>query len=156
MTDPEVGRRTFEAVLQGSVAESKHDRVLRGVEVLFPERTEGGYLLGLVTGNVEAAAHIKLHRAQPNRFFSFGGYGSDSADRGEVTRIALGRATLVYGRALAPEQAIVVGDTRNDIENVHASGVQCVAAASHHFNVEQLCEAGADNVIGSLEEALPL
>jgi phosphoglycolate phosphatase len=43
---------------------------------------EEGYLLGLVTGNVEAAAHIKLHRARLNRYFSFGGYGSDSTDRG--------------------------------------------------------------------------
>jgi phosphoglycolate phosphatase-like HAD superfamily hydrolase len=50
----------------------------------------------------------------------------------------------------------VVGDTRNDIKGGHASGIQCVALARHHFNVEQLCEAGADNVIGSLEEALPL
>jgi phosphoglycolate phosphatase len=176
MTDPEVGRQTFEAVLhrpsereefarllkrrlyylQGTVAESKHYRVLPGVEQLLPKLIEGGYLLGLVTGNVEAAAHIKLHRAQLNRFFSFGGYGSDSADRGEVTRIALGRATLVYGAALAPEQAIVVGDTPNDIEGAHAAGIQCVAVASHRFSVEQLREAGADYAIGSLEEALPL
>jgi phosphoglycolate phosphatase-like HAD superfamily hydrolase len=174
VTDPEVGRRTFEAVLhrrpnaksshgcsngsiylQGAVAESKHDRVLRGVEVLFSKRTEGGYLVGLVTGKVKAAAHIKLHRAQLNRFFSFGGYGSNSADTGEVTRIALRRATLVYGEAVAPEQAIVVGDTRNDIEGAHPAGIPCVAVASHYFNVEQLREAGADYA-SSLEEALPL
>ena len=56
----------------------------------------------------------------------------------------------------APEQAIVVGDTPNDIDGAHAAGIQCVAVACHHFNVEQLCEAGADYAIGSLEEALPL
>jgi phosphoglycolate phosphatase len=172
VTDPEVGRR-FEAVLhrrpnaksshrcsngsiplQGAV-ESKHDRVLRGVEVLVSKRTEGGYLVGLVTGKVKAAAHIKLHRAQLNRFFSFGGYGSNSAATGEVTRVALGRATLVYGEAVAPEQAIVIGDTRNDIEGAHPAGIPCVAVASHYFNVEQLREAGADYA-SSLEEALPL
>jgi hypothetical protein len=37
-----------------------------------------------------------------------------------------------------------------------ASGIKCVAVASHRFNAEQRCEAGADNVIGSLEEALRL
>jgi phosphoglycolate phosphatase len=74
----------------------------------------------------------------------------------QVTRIAPGGATLVYGEALAPEQAIVVGYTPNDIDDAHAAGIQCVAVASHHFNVEQLCEAGADYAIGSLEEALPL
>jgi phosphoglycolate phosphatase len=50
----------------------------------------------------------------------------------------------------------VVGYTPNDIDGAHAAGIQCVAVASHHFNVEQLCEAGADYAIGSLEEALPL
>ena len=61
----------------------------------------------------------------------------------------------VWSMAPAPEQAIVVG-YGNDIEGAHASGIRCVAVASHHFNVEQLREAGADYAIGSLEEALPL
>ena len=49
-------------------------------------------MLGLTTGNVEEAAHIKLARADLNRFFSFGGYGSDSPDRTELTKKALERA----------------------------------------------------------------
>ncbi|MGI8492084.1 MAG: HAD family hydrolase, partial [Acidimicrobiales bacterium] len=107
MTDPEVGRQTFVAVLHRepsraefakllerrlhylyqAVADSTGYRVLDGVEELLPQLLEDGYLLGIVTGNVEAAAHIKLHRARLNRFFSFGGYGSDATDRGELTKI---------------------------------------------------------------------
>ena len=106
MTDPDVGHRTFTAVLgreptraelakvmerrtehlYETVAGSDEYPVLDGVEELLPRMLDRGYLLGLVTGNVEAAAHIKLHRARLNRFFSFGGYGSDSTDRGELTR----------------------------------------------------------------------
>src|SRR5215813_2708016 len=117
MTDPEVGRRTFEAVLQReperkeftklmerrlhflhqTVEESEGYQVLAGVEEMLPRLIDGGYRVGLVTGNTEAAAHIKLHRANLNRFFSFGGYGSDSTERPEVTRIALKRAQLVFG-----------------------------------------------------------
>ena len=130
--------------------------MLTGVDELLPKLIEDGYLLGLVTGNLEAAAHIKLHRAQLNRFFSFGGYGSDSTDRGELTRIALQRAELVYGEPLMPEQAIVIGDTPHDVQGAHAAGMKCVGVGSHHFNVEQLREAGADYAIASLEEALPL
>ncbi len=176
MTDPDVGRRTFRAVLHRAperkeftrllerrlhylhqtVAESEDYRVLAGVEELLPKLIEDGYLLGLVTGNVEAAAHIKLHRAALNRFFSFGGYGSDSSDRGELTRIALTRATLVYGEPVAPEQAIVVGDTPHDVQGAHAAGIKCVGVGSHHFNVEQLRDAGADYAIATLEEGLPL
>jgi phosphoglycolate phosphatase-like HAD superfamily hydrolase len=122
----------------------------------LPKLIDDGYLLGLVTGNLEAVAHIKLHRAQLNRFFSFGGYGSDSTDRGELTRIALNRATLVYGEPVTPEQAIVVGDTPHDVDGAHAAGMACVGVGSHNFDVDQLRAADADYVIVSLTEPLPL
>jgi phosphoglycolate phosphatase len=175
MTDPEVGRKTFEAVLHRkperkeftrllerrlhylhqTVADSADYHVLPGVEQLLPRLIEDGHLLGLVTGNVEAAAHVKLHRAALNRFFSFGGYGSDSTDRGELTRIALKRASLVYGEKLTPEQAITVGDTPHDVEGAHAAGLACLGVGSHHFTAEQLHDAGADYAVSSLEEQLP-
>jgi phosphoglycolate phosphatase len=176
MTDPEVGRKTFESVmhrkperreftrllerrqhyLHQTVEESEGYRVLAGVEELLPRLIDEGYLLGLVTGNVEGAAHVKLHRARLNRFFSFGGYGSDADDRGELTRTALRRATLVYGEDVEPEQALTVGDTPLDVQGAHAAGIQCVGVASHHHTVDQLREAGADYVLASLEEELPL
>ena len=175
MTDPAVGRATFEAVLEreperGEVAKLLERRlhylhetvegsdgyqVLPGVEALLPELIEQGYLLGLVTGNVEAAAHVKLHRARLNRFFSFGGYGSDSPDRAELTRIALRRASLVYGEEVLPRQAVVVGDTPHDVQAAHAAGLACVGVGSHHFSADQLREAGADWAIASLEQGLP-
>ena len=128
MTDPEVGRQTFESVsgspnsVTGKAAPSDGYRVLPGVVELLPRLIGDGYLLGIVTGNVEAAAHIKLHRAGLNRFFSFGGYGSDSDDRAEITRIALRRAALVYGADLDAKQAIVVGDTPRDVDGAHGQG----------------------------------
>jgi phosphoglycolate phosphatase len=175
MTDPAVGRKTFEAVmhrdperreftrllerrlhyLHQTVEESEGYRVLAGIEELLPRLIDEGYLLGLVTGNVEAAAHIKLHRAVLNRFFSFGGYGSDADDRGELTRIALKRATFVFGETVAPEQALAVGDTPLDVVGAHAAGIECVGVGSHHYTVEQLRQGGADSVISSLEEGLP-
>jgi phosphoglycolate phosphatase-like HAD superfamily hydrolase len=175
MTDPEVGRKTFEAVLHRkperkeftrvlerrlhylhqAVADSPDYRVLDGVEELLPRLIEEGHLLGLVTGNVEAAAHVKLHRAALNRFFSFGGYGSDSTDRGELTRVALKRASLVYGEELAPEQAITVGDTPHDVEGAHAAGLACLGVGSLHFTAAQLHDAGADYAVSSLAEKLP-
>jgi phosphoglycolate phosphatase len=172
----ECGRRAFEAVLDRkpegheftrllerrlhylyrTVAESRDYRVLAGVEQLLPQLIDRGYLLGLVTGNLEAAAHIKLHRGRLNRFFSFGGYGSDSADRGELTRTALRRAGLVYGEPVAPGQSVVVGDTPHDVQGAHAAGIACVGVASHLFTAGQLRAAGADYVITSLTGGLPL
>jgi phosphoglycolate phosphatase len=175
MTDPDVGRMTFEAVLgrtperkeftrllerrlhylHEAVAESPGYRILPGAEQLLLRLIADGHLLGLVTGNLEAAAHIKLHRARLNRFFSFGGYGSDASDRGELTRIALKRAAFVLGEPISADQAITVGDTPLDVAGAHAAGIACVGVASHHFTIDQLREAGADYAIASLEEGLP-
>jgi len=175
MTDPAVGRRTFEAVLNRkperreftrlmerrnfylhqTVQESKGYEVLPGVNELLPKLIDGGYMLGIVTGNVEAAAHVKLHRANLNRFFSFGGYGSDSDERGEVTRIALERASQVYGEKVERDQAFSVGDTPLDVTGAHAAGIECVGVGSHHYTADQRREAGADYAITSLEEELP-
>ena len=176
MTDPEVGRRTFVAVigrepssrelarvlarrlrhLPQAVAESAGYRVLDGVEELLPRLCDEGYLLGLTTGGVEAAAHIKLERAGINRWFSFGGYGSDSADRAELTRCAIKRGGTVLGTKLDPRRALVVGDTPLDVDAGHAAGAPVVGVASGHFSKDELRDAGADHVLGSLEEELPL
>ncbi len=176
MTDPDVGRQTFVAVLHRqptrtefakllerrlhylyqTVADSPGYRVLDGVEDLLPALLDQGYLLGIVTGNLEASAHIKLHRAKLNRYFSFGGYGSDSTDRGELTRIALHRAALVSGEPVSPAQCLAVGDTPHDAEGAHAAGIACVGVASHNFSAEQLKAGGADYVIASLKDGLPL
>ena len=176
MTDPDVGNKTFEAVLKRkpeddefekllerrqhflhqTVAESKGYRVLPGVEKLLPRLLADGYLLGLVTGNTEPAAHIKLHRAQLNRFFSFGGYGSDSTDRSELTRVAHERASLTYGAKVAAGEIIVVGDTPHDVESAHAAGLECIGVGSHKFKVDELRKAGADYAVASLADVLPI
>jgi phosphoglycolate phosphatase len=83
---------------------------------------EAGVLVGITSGAVEAATHIKLAGAHLNQYFSFGGFGSDSKDRGELTRIAIGRASVVLGAALDPAHVCVLGDTRMVIAAAHAAG----------------------------------
>jgi len=176
MTDPEVGRVTFERVigrepserelarllsrrstlLPGAVAEAKGYRVMPGVPELLPRLCADGYLLGLTTGGVETAAHIKLERAHLNRYFHFGGYGSDSPDRVQLTRRALERASTILGRRLSHDEVLVVGDTPSDIAAAHGADVVGVGVATGHFSKDQLSEAGADYVLGTLEEELPL
>ena len=176
MTDPEVGAMSFEAVLgrkpdseelahlldrhvnylSQTVNESARYRVMDGAEPLLTDLIERGYMLGLVSGNSKRGAHIKLNRANLNRFFSFGGYGSDSADRAELTRAAIVRAEIAFGGHIALEQYLAVGDTSRDVTAAHAVGIKCVGVATSKFSTDDLLKAGADFVIGSLKEGLPI
>ncbi len=143
------------AYLPKAVAESAGYRVLDGVEELLPRLCADGYLLGLTTGGVEAAAHIKLARAALNHYFCFGGYGSDSTDRAELTRRAIERGGAILGGTLDPRLVLVVGDTPKDIDAAIAVGAISVGVASGHYSEDELAAAGADHVLGSLREPLP-
>jgi phosphoglycolate phosphatase-like HAD superfamily hydrolase len=176
MTDPEIVRIVFrEAIgressaeerakaigcylkhLPDTVAESGGYRVMPGVEQLLDALIENGVLLGLVTGNIEAAAHIKLARAQLNRFFSYGGYGSDSPDRTEVTKAALARAKLVSGNSLDPAACIAVGDTPRDVKAGHGAGIRVVGVATGSYGVDELKQAGADWFMETVGDNFPV
>jgi len=175
MTDPEIVKIIFREVigsegtreerakavgcylkhLPDTVAESGGYEVMPGIEELLSRLIERGVLLGLVTGNVEAAAHIKLFRGRLNRFFSFGGYGSDSPDRTEVTKAALRRAELVSGGTLAGDAGISVGDTPRDVTAGHGAGIRVVGVATGSYSVKELSAAGADWALESVEKEFP-
>jgi phosphoglycolate phosphatase len=175
MTDPEVGRITFRGVmgreptpdelarlmheyllvLPDEVANSPGYHMLPGVRELLVRLVEAGVLVGITSGAVEAATHIKLARAGLNQFFSFGGFGSDSNDRGELTRIAIQRAGVVRGAQLDPARVCVVGDTPLDITAAHAAGAVGIGVATGKYTLDQLADAGADHVLRDLAEPFP-
>ena len=175
MTDPEVGFKTFKAVigrdptpreltrvmatrlkfLPEAVANSPGYKVLDGVEELLPELADAGYLLGLTTGGTDSAAHIKLAHANLARWFPVGGYGSDSQDRTELTKVAIKRCGNLLGMELDPRRVLVVGDTPLDIKAAHGACAIGVGVASGHFSEDELEAAGGDYVLSSLREPLP-
>jgi len=69
--------------LRGEVERSPY-KVMPGVGAALDLLDERGHVLGLATGNVARGAEIKLTRGDLWRRFGFGGYGSDSADRGRL------------------------------------------------------------------------
>jgi phosphoglycolate phosphatase-like HAD superfamily hydrolase len=175
MTDPEVGRGTFVGAfhrepseremarllaaylerLPHEVETSEGYRVLPGVEDQLEGLLQKGYLLGVVTGALETAAHIKLARGGLIGYFAVGGYGSDSPDRGELTRRAIERASVTIGREIHAANVPVVGDTPNDIHAAHAVGATAVGVASGKYSIEDLRSAGADVALESLEDPIP-
>jgi phosphoglycolate phosphatase len=173
-TDPEVARATFKGVLGRDPTDDELDqiyveyllnlsedilvsegyRMLPGADACLAKLGEAGVLLGLVSGAMEGAARTKLIPANLNRFFLFGAYGSDSPDRAELTGIAIEKAGRLHAR-LTPAQVFVVGDTPRDIDAARRAGAVSVGVATGHYSVTELSGAGADHVLGSLEEPFP-
>ncbi len=175
MTDPEIAAIIFREVigregtdeeraaaiagylshLEAAVEESSGYTIMPGIEEILPRLAEQGVLQGIVTGNIEAAAHIKLARGDLNRYFHFGGYGSDSADRTEVTRKALERGATVLGKPLDLAAAISVGDTPRDIEAGHGAGIRVVGVATGAYSIDEQRDAGADWPIEDVTQGFP-
>jgi len=176
MTDPDVGAKTFEAVthrpptrrevtqllqrrlehMPEAVAESEGYRVLPGVPERLRQLSRDGHLLGLVTGNIDGAAHVKLQRADLTRWFPFGAYAGAGMDRAAIVREAVARAEAIVGRDVPNSEIFVVGDTPRDIEAAHAVGCTAIAVATGRYDAAALREAGADHVLETLEEELPI
>ena len=176
MTDPDVGALTFEAVLgreptphelamllqrrlerlPEAVAQSPGYRVLPGVPERLRQLSHEGHLLGLITGNGDGAAFVKLSRGDLMRWFTFGAYASAGVDRTGIVRRAVERGQALVGRDLPNEDIFVIGDTPLDIEAAHAAGCSAIAVATGHYDVAALREAGADHVLETLEEKLPV
>jgi phosphoglycolate phosphatase len=174
-TDPQVARATFQGVLGRDPSSdelgrlytqyllhlakdiwvSETYRLLAGAEQTLVKLGEAGVTLGLVSGAMEGAARTKLMPANLNRYFVFGAYGSDSPDRAELTRLAIGKAALLRDE-LTPDRVYVVGDTPHDIDATKAAGAIAVGVASGHFSSEQLRAAGAAFVLESLEDPFPV
>ncbi len=100
--------KVYLKILAWEVEHSTKFRVLPGVPSLIRELKKMGIKVGLATGNLEEGARIKLQRAGLWDEFEFGGFGSDSEDRAELTRIAVERSRL---RDVEPQQVLVVGDS---------------------------------------------
>ncbi len=173
-TDPQIALSTFRGVLgrdpdpselskiyaqyllhlSDDIWTSETYRVLPGAEQTLAQLQEASVMLGLVSGALEGAARTKLMPANLNRFFAFGAYGSDSPDRGELTRYAIDKATRLHVQ-LTPAQVSVVGDTPLDIDAAKSAGAVSIGVASGNYSTTELLAAGAIHVLGSLEEPFP-
>jgi phosphoglycolate phosphatase-like HAD superfamily hydrolase len=109
-------------------------------------------VLGLVTGNVERGARLKLERFDLWRRFRVGAFGSDHPDRDRLPRIAMERASRLTGHAFTGSDTVVIGDSPADIRCARAAGAVAVAVASGLPTREELAARGPDVLLDSLEE----
>jgi len=99
---------------------------------------------GLLTGNIERGARIKLGAYGLSIRFEFGAFSDDSTDRNDLGPFAKMRAEAKYGRTFDPKDIFVIGDTPRDIACGRAFGAQTVAVATGQYRSEELLQHQPD------------
>jgi phosphoglycolate phosphatase-like HAD superfamily hydrolase len=154
---PDVGRDRFEEHLPAALRLylEELERLLHpgsvvekpGIAALLAALAEKpGVTLGLLTGNLEAGARLKLAPPDFNRYFPFGAFGSDSHDRYELPAIAVERAHAHTGRRFEGKSVVIVGDSVHDVACGRSLGVRAVAVATGLTSVERLSVERPDAV----------
>jgi phosphoglycolate phosphatase-like HAD superfamily hydrolase len=139
--------------LKEEVHTSPAYRVLPGIALLLDElMSRNDVILGLATGNVELGARIKLDRGNLNRYFTFGGFGSDSEDRTTLVRHAAEKAAARNGAPIDAADIFVIGDTPLDIHAGRRAGFRTVGVGTGSYSVDQLLASGADMAVSDLEQ----
>ncbi len=146
----------FEAYLGGLVAEIGDGQgvvTLPGVAAVV-ERLAGSsdVVLGLVTGNIEEGARIKLQPTGLWPRFRVGAYGSDHMDRRRLPSLAARRAHALLGREFPPAEVVVIGDTPHDVDCARACGAVAVAVATGQYPREALLADRPDHFFEDLSD----
>jgi phosphoglycolate phosphatase-like HAD superfamily hydrolase len=111
-----------------------------------------GIFLGLLTGNIQAGARIKLGSFGLNSHFPLGAFGDDHEDRNRLLPVAVERFNRFHHREVEYRDCVVIGDTPRDVECAKVYGAYSVAVATGPYRSEPLRASGADMVLNTIQE----
>jgi phosphoglycolate phosphatase-like HAD superfamily hydrolase len=126
--------------------------ILPGVKVLMDSLMgDSNFVLGLVTGNIEAIVPHKLKAVgiEPG-IFKFGAYGGDHIDRNHLPSLALKRLGAILDGVVDPASALVIGDTPRDIDCARENGLKVLSVATGRFDVGELAAHSPDYLLEDL------
>ena len=145
---------SYETFLREEMPASVGARLMPGVvELLEALQPLEDVALGLLTGNFEITARVKLDRFGLNRFFAFGAFASDHEQRNRLPPVAVARAERHTGAAIGlGPHVIVVGDTPLDVACALEHGATAAGVATGRFSVDELLAAGAHLAVEDLSD----
>ncbi len=147
--------RSYLSELERELALPEHrSRLMPGIAALIDalERRVDDVVLGLLTGNIEPGARLKLRSVGLDDRFAIGAYGSDAERRDALPAVAVERARERWGREYRGRDVVVIGDTPHDVTCGRSLGVLALGVATGRFDADALRAAGADAVVPDLSD----
>ena len=146
-------RRIFACIAEelGERLRKNSAREITGAGAFLARFAAEGITLGLVTGNIRECAYLKLGSIGLDRYFGFGGFGEEHADRAKIARRALAEAKRA-GMDVTDGGGCLVGDTPFDVAAGLAVGLPVIGVASGKYGVTALLEAGASIAVSDLSD----
>ena len=142
---------TYYRHLRITVAQTADKQLCPGIGELVPRLSRNpALLLGLLTGNLERGARIKLDPFGLNSYFPFGGFGSDHEDRAALAARAFQLARARSGHDIIPEHVLVIGDTEHDIMCGRKNDFVTVGVTTGFGTRESMVNAGAHAIFETL------
>jgi phosphoglycolate phosphatase-like HAD superfamily hydrolase len=145
--------------LQSNLLDSKIDDVYRAIHHYFVQELSDEHIapcqgvlnllsllhndkrfaLGVITGNFELNARLKLNLLGIDNYFQFGAYGDNQINRLKLPIIAINNAHKIYP-SLIPDNCLIIGDTHLDIESAHHNNIKSLAVATGGMSVSDLTQ----------------
>ena len=115
-----------------------------------------GSAVGLMTGNINRVAKVKLHRFNLWSTFPFGVFGDDVAEKSIMPRIAQERAWDFYRQAFRLEHMIIVGDTSSDAYAAAENGSRSIIVCRKPEHRDEIISAEPGQIVDTLDDEILL
>ena len=108
--------------------------------------------LGLLTGNFEMGARVKLEYFDLWRYFKCGAFGDRLEERNHLFDEAMTQALSCGAGPIDRSDVVIVGDTPLDVAVAVAGGARSLAVATGDYTADALRAAGASAVLEDLSD----
>lgn len=151
----DVALERYYTYLEADITGAPHTvQLLPGVHALLDALDQrSDVLLGLLTGNIQAGAALKLRAVDiaPERFV-VGAYGSDHASRPALPGIAQTRAAALLGGECPGSRIVIIGDTPHDLTCGREIGAHAIGVETGRFRAADLQPYGPLAVFADLTD----
>ena len=120
--------------------------------ILLASILEQDNAVGVMSGNMQAAAEVKLAKFDLLQKFPFGIYADETDDRSAMPMIARERAWNVYHEAFRLTDMIIIGDTAADAKASSDNGCSSIIVCRREEMKAKAKAAGATLIVSTLTD----